>query len=299
VATVSATGLVTGLATGTVAILATSEGSSDSATITVQQQSPPPAGSFLFEADWSTATGNSDAALLDNGKSTPWGIIGGNNPLVRVVASRDEGLDFPTTNVLKVDFDAGNGAAKTVEFAAMPLLNVGETRYYRTYLRMAFPNGLSDPSTHPIQAGIATGAAAWIIDIMHNLADGWRFRFNLQQGLQNAAPWNLVYSPRLEKNTTYRIEWAIRRDGPLTFQLSARIFSVDGRPLYDDRDFTNSNGSGTLALGHSFNINDPTSLARITSGTNGLANPPSRFTYSYQAALCVRDGDWCGAYAGR
>jgi hypothetical protein len=63
-----------------------------------------PAG-LVFPSSWSTATGNSEAAIRDTGRARPWSTTNMNGGSPAVVSS---GGAFPTTNALRLVWSAGN-----------------------------------------------------------------------------------------------------------------------------------------------------------------------------------------------
>src|SRR3989304_8258279 len=79
----------------------------------------------LFESEWNTSLGTNDSAVRDGGK---WNTAGANNQLTGVVPSTD--LDFPTTNALEIVVNSA-GLGRGIRYTGLPVLGVGENRYYR------------------------------------------------------------------------------------------------------------------------------------------------------------------------
>lgn len=303
IATVSASGTVTGVAAGNTTVTATSEGRTAAASITVQSPatSPPPpsdtttAGprSILFASDFSTGLGTSDNVLRDMDKSLPWALIGGTG--LEVVPAT--GLDFPSANVLRVTAMEGRSGYARLFQTGLPALAIGTSRYYRFYFRAMFPDNLEDSQTHPIEDG---NARNWAFAIFHNQGgagyytpyigldaqlNGWeRFRW---------------YLPALRKQVTYRIEVQVHRLTETGFNLHVRVYSATGTtPLYTDADMRNETRTETLADRPTLFLSDPSRLQEFLVGLNGLSGSawyPS-LLHNYQGGFAVCAGNWCGPY---
>jgi hypothetical protein len=269
---------------------------------------PPPGGGLVFHSDFSTALGMSDAAWRDTNKPQPWDAIGGNGRSNEVI--RSTGLDFPTTNVLKVvaGYRSGGGAASQsprlpYQNGRIPIPAVGGSLYYRWYLRMVTPDSyMSDYATHPIQDGVAGSETNWLFRIENRPNGTWNARFDVDATSANAHP-NTHFGSNivLNKGVTYRFELQIHRTGTSTFQMHARIYNSSGVLLYDDDDFRNANGSGSLANRPTLQFNQISRLAGFQIGFNGLnVGGPELFpfTLTYQSGICIRTDTWCGPYSG-
>lgn len=305
VASVSS-GVVTGRAPGEATISALSDGHTGSASIVVGGAPPPPPPpgdrTFLFHSDWSTARGQTDAALRDLGKAIPWTQRIGNGRGNEVVAST--GLAFPTANVLRVVAEDGDGdgdaSSNVLRVESLPIPSTGETLYYRWYIRVTVPDQhTGDSETHPIQDGVAIGSTNWAFQIITRNDGTWLPSIETDA----AAAWPNTHWGRpnivLRKNVTYRFELAVRRTGSSTFGLNARIYGADGALLFDDNDFVNSNGTSSLADNPVLNIVNLNSMNGLNAGFNGLGGPSTLmpFTMYYQGGVAVCEGDWCGAYS--
>ena len=104
-----------------------------------------PLGGVLFASDWGTATGTGMDAVRDMGARTPW-TVGGAAPL-EVVATADEGLDFPTANVLRVP-NSFAWVGFEVSAGYIPLLEVGDVLYLRHYRRILLTSGDNEHGTY-------------------------------------------------------------------------------------------------------------------------------------------------------
>jgi hypothetical protein len=266
----------------------------------VQQgiQQPP---AVVFHSDWSTALGTSDDAKLDRGQDLPWDRFIGNGRLSEVVPST--GLDFPSPNVLLVI--AGwrgsppGAAAENPRIDGLPIPDVGESLFFRWYKRVVVPDAWAgDENTHPIQDANTGAETNWMQEVTVSPDGTWSHSWQVGA---NAWPNNRWYAPRLNKNQTYRFELQIHRLGTNTFQMHSRIYDSAGRLLYDDEDFTNVNGTGTLAEQPTLEFRDISILAGLQVGFNGLSSGvQSDFPMPlyYQGCVAIRTDDWCGPYSG-
>ena len=250
----------------------------------------------LFESEWNYSTGTNDTVVRDGGK---WNTAGANNQLTGVVQSA--GLDFPTTNALEIVVNSA-GLGRVIRYTGLPVLGVGENRYYRWYFRVTVPDDLNstvgDAGTHPIQDGNAIGDSNWAFNVGFDYDNGgiWYMDFNI---LNISYPLNRWWVPTLQKNVTYRFELNLYRNNETHFQMHPRVYASNGTLLYDDGDFTHTDSSNTLAqLNPFFPIRYIDNTNGLNSGFNGLTSPSRQETLYYEAAFCVRDDTWCGPYNG-
>lgn len=256
---------------------------------------PPPPQGILFRSDFSTGTGTSSSALRDTAKANPWDLVGGQG--LEVVSAA--GLDFPTTNVLRVTALASSTGFATLRNTGMPVPANGQSRWYRFYARYTFPDNLEDNQTHPVQDGGAGSQINWEWAIMHNLGGAGRFTPSLQLHSNNPFAdyrWN---PPSLPKGVTFRYEWQVTRVSDTTFNLRARIYDTAGTLVRSDADFVNEGNTRTLAATPSLLFNNVNNLDGLNAGCNGIGGsaPPFPFIYGYQSAFAVSDTDWIGPYS--
>lgn len=249
-----------------------------------------PQSAFIFTADWSTALGNTTAAITDGGRFDIRGGSGG-----AVVTTASTGANFPTANVLYVPSRIGEGSCLPRKSTGLGVPAIGESRFYRIYLLFAFDDNDSDPQSHPVQDGNAGGDINWEIAIRHNDAGPGFVLAQFQFGSENAFPWMKVNGPALPKNQVFRWEWQILRTGTNTFQCHARIYNAAGTLLYDDDDFRNEQATGNLTSNHEFNFHVLANMAGLNVGANQGNYTPAGF-YGYQGAVAVSAVDWCGPY---
>ncbi|MGE3595681.1 MAG: fibronectin type III domain-containing protein [Dehalococcoidia bacterium] len=237
--------------------------------VTVSTQSvntpPPPSGgtpAVYMHADWSTATGTSAAAILDQGKQRPFNYREGfatvnSNacPSFTVLNTAGAGRDFPTTNFIRMrafDACAGIGAVdgwSQIGFLSssnyIPALAVGDSVFVRYYVRVMYPYQALDRITHgdewkdwplPYGVGYNYGGSGWQMDL-HGLVSPAAGSFCV--GNQGQYP--------LSKGTTYRIEHGVIRTSSSGYQIRARIYGPSGALLYDSADFRGDCWGGTIS----------------------------------------------------
>ena len=77
--------------------------------------------------------------------------------------------------------------------------------------------------------------------------------------------------------------------GATTFTLHIRVYNSANTLLYDDRNFTNQDGTATLASNPTFTFVNVANLDGLNAGINGLSGSewfPS-VLYMYQGAMAV------------
>jgi hypothetical protein len=184
----------------------------------------------------------------------------------------------------------------------MPVPAVGESRYYRWYLRVTQPDGLQDDQTHPIQDENASSQTNWMF-IVYNGGGAagvppgkWRPEF------WSSAPYpnQRWYAPLLDKHQTYRFELQVARQSQTHFAMSVRIHDHADQLIASNGDLYNPvSPTITLSDDPSFPFNDVNNLDGLNCGNNGITPPaPFPFTYAYEGAFAVCAEAWCGRYQG-
>ena len=277
----------------------------DTAAFDVDSSGPAPAG-VVFHSDWGTALGKSEEALRDTEKELPWDDRTGNGTGNEVVPAA--GLDFPSANVLAVvaedgDND-GDASSNILRLNQLPVPAVGESLYYRWYIRVTTPDAhdaiATDPETHPIQDGFTIADTNWAFQIITSDDGTWVASYELDSNLN---PGDLRYIGRnvaFEKNVTYRFELQVHRISTSQFNLHSRVYDADGTLLLDDEDWESAGRETSLAENPALTFKAVQNLNGLNAGFNGLGGPSTLmpFTMYYQGAFCVRTDDWCGPYEG-
>ena len=270
--------------------------SSQTATVSFQvEEIPPPAG-VIFHSDFGTALGTSDAAVMDTGKGAPWNLRGGQG--LEVISSA--GLDFPMPNVLRVMALTSTSGFAIVRKTGMPVPAVGQSRYYRWYIRAGA--NIEDNNTHPIQDGQNAGASNWQFELLHTLGgtNRWTIQFKHAAVQQNFLNQNFR-GPALDVNVTYRIEVHLLRTSNTAYNFHVRVYNSANALLYTDANFTNVD-QGIPHLGAQntgqFGFGNANNLDGLNGGCNGVAPLSGDRLYSYQSGFAVSGTDWIGPYAG-
>ncbi len=309
IATVSAAGLVTGVATGSVTITATSEGRSGSATVQVTAPTPPPTtgGQLTFASDWSTATGRTSAAFGDGGAWT--GYAGDHNRNVDVSSAASLGLqNWPTVNAYRV----GNQPTSPTSIATHQLWKdlgtptAGSHRYYRFYMQMVYPDALGNGTVGNIEHGVESADAAM------GGGDG----MNLIRIPRSNGTWFLGYRDirtaqrwyasdlQLRKNRTYRLEWHLAFSSS-SYRVEIRVYDEHGALVATAADFKPSMGTGaTRTLDQDQVPWTPSAGAAYRFFRIGTNGPSSNYpigtlggqTLYVHGAVATSSTGWAGPY---
>ncbi|MEQ9318863.1 MAG: hypothetical protein RIF41_06865 [Polyangiaceae bacterium] len=266
---------------------------------------------LAFESDWSTGLGQGADALRDADKDKPWTTILDNGGLLEVVATASEGLDFPTANVLKIT--ANNGGSGLVPAAQpqfrtqdgyVPIPAVGESIFYRYYLRVEVPDSYSDdPLTHGTQDADDFGLRNWQHEIVTRSDGTFDLRVSVTNSADNNPYPNHFWRVNLDKNTTYRNEHQLELIAPGQFALRAAVFDVDDRQVYSDVDFSNVDGV-PLSAAAPLNLGSggAAQLGAFRTGLNSLVGTHAPgtfpFTFAYVGGVAICRSTWCGPYDG-
>src|SRR5207249_4521529 len=165
VATVSALGLVTSVAVGSTTITATSEGVNGTAVVTVTLVPPPPSGGVVFQSNWTTALGTTDAAIRDGARWDDWADWGGAQ-LLSVVAGGATGY----ANALRVQQRGPNYAARVQRNA---FVTPSQDFYIRFYMRN---DDVSSTEDHIVSTIAPPDQADLIYVTKSGGASSWSFR---------------------------------------------------------------------------------------------------------------------------
>lgn len=248
-------------------------------------------------SDWRTATGASQQALYDGSK---WTGQLCNHDVVEIISA--SGLDFPTNNVLRADYQTDMECLMVQAQDQWPAPGVGEYLFVRLYYRNAIPDGVAVGLPHPVHIGHSPAAsyATWV-----NLepTSGGVSRMILQLGGGPAYP-DQFWGWPFNTNQTYRLELRLHRVTADTAKVDVRVYDGSGALLADDDDWNNGEVSAnrrTLAQSDpTFPVTDA-SFRLIEIGNNGpagLAAGAGRFIYIGGVAVAVSANPdaWPGPY---
>jgi hypothetical protein len=327
IASVSGAGLVRALSPGQATIYALASGLSVSVPTTVVASiinpppppPPPPQGFiFHFSSDWSTATGTSNAALLDASKNFPWdaakGSILGGKVVTDTVNWR--GALPAGTRALTVAHVADNDNPGVRLDQSLPGFTFGDRRGYRGYFKNIMPDDHEITSArHPWQdaaGGSNTnwefnasvgeiGAYAPYFELPNSTCAGcggtqWT-RWTIGGGVQGSA------GTLLPKDSVYRFEFLLTHHPTAdSMDIEVRAYNPNGSiRVAADQWMRVADGSPSSRLvWYSIDqINGP-NIRDMQIGVNGwgggVASSPYVVWHWGGIAVC---NDWCGGYNGR
>jgi hypothetical protein len=300
VATVNASGLVATRAAGTAQIMATSEGVSGSASLTVLAAPPSPPTALLFASDWSTAIGTASNAILDGGR---WdNTIDGGGPTARLQVIPAMGLGFPTemTNVLKVLYRNNNSEYWNVNaIGEWTLPPVGGSLYFRLYFRHDVA-GSGGGLLHTVQTG-PPGNCPYTAELQFRKMSDTQIDFVISHyggssSSSNAHDWKV----RLNKNETYRVEEQYIRMGTNSWKVHARVYDSNNNLIKDDADFVDEYTGETMAS-WTGTITSATDCLRNKMIGNpgdggGKGSTDSAHQHIYYGGFAVSHTGWIGRY---
>jgi hypothetical protein len=234
----------------------------------------------LFQSDWRTQSGNLEVALSDGGKWNSMSAGASSNASVI-----DAPAGFPMHKALRVASDGTRDGWVTPTITTLGTIPIGTSRNYRWYHALHEP-ALTDYGQHPIQDGGAVSQSNWFFST-HNRAANGDFNGAIEWGLDYQFEGNTNFNDSrytlgtsdaqhtpLRKGVLYRHEIQVVRISATQFRFHAWVYDAAGNLLYDDEDFRNRNGSGSLATAvHTFQDVSNTGIFLI--GLNGIGNSPA------------------------
>lgn len=214
------------------------------------------APAIVFHADWSTATGVTQSALLDSSKTLPFDNAAdfGGQEVMRVVTAASAGISVPVgmANLLRIRRNnvnsggfckIGTNASASATSPKWAALGVGESWFARVYTYCAVPDsegktpipGAGGLSHHPWQQPHDIGHIEILTDYPYN--DGtMNCEFYTGAGSSSAPRDKAQLGPyiggadvigaRLPKATLLRREMMWRRDTSTTFSCYIRIYDA-------------------------------------------------------------------------
>ena len=291
VATVSASGLVTGVGAGTATITATSEGKSGSSAITVTVTT----GGIVFQSEW-PVLGTAAAAVSDGGKwGSYWEFNNGTTvQLLSVVPGGPGGR-----NALQVIQRGPTYAAAVQQDNILP----PSTDYYvRYYMRN---DDISSAGDHLAVAGIYSWENLTYMR-KYSGTTGWQFVIALY-GCGYTYPigfWGP--SATLSLQTWYRFEYFVHFVDATHVQIHPRVYDANGTQILGDADFLqtdygaavwNGQSNWTLAsyyaAGYNFCVT-PSALTSFSVGNNGQQGALDTGLPWFFAGVQIRTDHWAG-----
>lgn len=250
----------------------------------------------VFATEWSTALGSGDAAIRDTGRTRPWAVdaLSGEAPEVRETAG--DGIDFPTTNYLKLKAAAGDGRARELRFyqshGYIPALSPGDKVALRLYRQYLLPsNWGGDEELHGTYfGGPGFGWGPAVLGLYDQTQSSQQTSWmNLSVGSdQHPSGPGRYYLPGGQPPTTFPfslahwwdILWTLESDNgsTATYSVQARLYDAsDDTLLHETDEFLDRNGDGnhlgnTVFSTSSSNID---SMREFRIGVNGYTPAPS------------------------
>jgi hypothetical protein len=248
-----------------------------------------PSSNIVWFSDWRTATGNSTAALRDNGKWTSELCAA---PVAEVVPAT--GLAFPAgmANVFRSQYYMPGQCRMMHTDSQWPAPAVGQSLYFRIYYRNAVADGASLAEAHPIQAtNIAwewklTTPAAGIAPLR------WIFPQQVYPDIHFDAP--------LQTNQTYRVEWRIQHQAVGVCKVELRVYDGSDVLRFGNGDFLTE-----LYLGQNIPlaVRNPDLACGASADFQTMEvgnNDPNVYTgvnqYVYWGGAAVSATHWVGPY---
>lgn len=272
----------------------------------VPSAAPPPPVGVTFSSDWSTATGNSDAALRDGGR---WNTAycAQASTVLSVIPGNTVGWT-KTANVLRLQQTGSSGCGTLERIDAVPL---STSHWGRLYFRN---DEIGTQHNHVVTYNPGVGApiqtAIWN---RWGAPDGVNIfvrTYYTSAGVSMGYPTNVwsIGTPgvfgrdRLAHGTWYRYEWHMEYVTATTYRIWPRIYDMGGTLLYDATRFYQSDypssGSHSLATwyaaGNTFGFTDVTLGRRFGLGNEGPGGSTNTGGFWYHADVALSTAGWIG-----
>jgi hypothetical protein len=284
-------GLVIAAAPGSATITATSEGKSGTAAITVTV--PPPSGGVVFQSNWTTALGFSNAAVMDGARWDSHAEFGG-GALLSVVAGGPSGY----ANALQVQ---QRGTAYAAQVQKTNVLPPGTDFYVRYYMR--------NDDTSPSGDHVVTCEYSHYYSLTYmrksSSAAGWQFVI----GVFYSAPYPVGYwgpAQTLSHGVWYRLEYYVHWTDATHIQVHPRVYDAAGTLILSDANFLqtdygaaswNGRSDWTLAsyyaAGYNFGVDSPW-VPYFAMGNNSQSGSVDTGLFWYYAGVQIRTDTWPG-----
>jgi hypothetical protein len=314
IASVNSTGSVTGVSVGQTNIYALASGLSATVPTNVTAAGPlppppppPPPGpaEVIFASDWSTALGNTEAAIED--ERGEYGAWSGNQNMVgfgkEVVTVASLGLTSPGfSNCLKIPF--GDAGRVTLN---VPDLAVGDSRNYRAYFAALYPTQSVGPgvgNTHPADLFDTRGSGnAWFEPFRVFMFNEPTFNFGSAQADENSTRVQATGFPNVAKRRFWGMEYHFVRTSSDKMELrEAWMYDDQGNQVKDKTTYTIALGVTLDEQPWVITIPGAGSLDNWRMGVNGFGGEgPDGNDYGCWAGVAIVDnvdqiGPWNGTY---
>src|SRR3989441_3355820 len=273
-------------------------------------------GGVLFQSNWDTALGTSDAAFRDTSAPFgPWtlfevgGTVGG-NPNEMVVVNTTAPVGARNSLRIQQQGSSGNGWCRVSRLNFIP----PSTDYYlRFYIRNDDVAGASQD--HVVQPGLVGNIYNDLTYLNKGeFAGGWRPRMVLggNQGPNQTMPsWDLT-GALLAYGRWYRFEYWVHFTTLARIQVRVRIYVDTGALRWTEANFQPDPGGGqwTTATRATYyagtnpggGITDfgitPANLVNMEFGNNASASSSNTGLFWYCAGVQIRNDTWPGPVGG-
>ena len=301
VASVTGTGLVTGLVVGTATITATSEGQRGTAAVTVTATPP---GGVVFQSDWLTV-GTTYAAVTDGGRWMNYWEFNNGAPVQLLSVVSGASVNAPGgRNALKV-LQLGSVPGYAANIQQDNILPPSTDYYVRFYMRN---DDTSPAGDHNVTVDTYQYANLTYVRKTAS-ATTWQLTSSFY-GCGYTYPighWNLAQP--LTNGAWYRFEYFVHFVDATHVQVHPRIYDAAGVQIGADVDFQQSDygQSGNLsfggrdnwtlesfyAAGYTFCVN-PTYMTSFGMGNNGQNGSVNTGLSWYYAGVQIRTDRWPG-----
>ena len=254
---------------------------------------------LVFASAWDYATGTSVAAVGDN---NIWPAVNnGSSKLEVVSASGLFGAGF--TNCLRVGLDDVAIDDAWVSLTGLTAPSVGGSRWFRFYMHSAIADTeetFSLGGHHPVEWNKDTTHGEDLLAFKWGHTNGSGVMSN--QLLVFGATWPDTYwntHGNLNYNTTYRMEFQLKRPAANQLELHARVYDDSDALLYGDAAWDNNNDSKTFVDNVTLTGIDDDGWGAFHLGMNGRVGDGSDVVagFHYLGGVAISESDWCGPYS--
>lgn len=263
----------------------------------VPDPAPPPTGDVDFLSDWSTALGNTRAAITDGGR---WPVLVCDRThanVATVVAGAPLGFTR-TPHVLRMQQRGPNDCAMLQVNDVVP---VSTTHWGRFYIRNDENGNSGDHPTGYNNAHWGGGAIQAVPLARESAAHVAPGTWRITVGGPGPYPFRKWWGPALQNGVWYRYEWEMRYLGPSRFQFWPRVYDASGALVADADDFVQEDapGAGTLTLaawlgaGNSATLQSAALARHFGIGHEGTSGTAT-MGYWYYARFAMSTTGWIG-----
>lgn len=282
-----------------------------------QPSQPIPGPSNAFSSDWRFALGTGLDACGDGGK---WnmGFTGTGDGKLTVVPTTGLGAPADMVNCLQVNLTSSilGDAARMVQASGQwGVPAVGNSIWFRMYVRSDWADGLSVGNPHFVQHGGLAPGMEWVFrapggdtgrfeSLQANSIETNFFISGNSSPTNNYAAGGYGHGTLTPSGAFFRIEWQLFRNATNTARLTVRIYNAAGTLTWQNADMWGDLNSQLSVANPDLPLIDlaggpnPTNqLGTLQLGNNGPGSQPTGNHYFYFAGFAVNLSDWPGPYS--